>query len=753
MKKTMRTLLSAALALSLLSGACGALAFGMGETRYTLKEELSNDLTYINEISEAGGKRVETFALEYKPAGGMYPITGSGDTIYGGLTINQAVTNAEKQGYNIVAAVNTDFYSQLNGVPLGLVIENGEYKSSPEEENALCIDEEGRVSIVRRPEVKLKLQNAVVGKLSTTELTHLNKYRTDTGLYLYTSAYSTVSTRAVTEGWAVRFRIASGTLGVNSTVALVVDEILEHTTSVPIGDGYIVLTAAYASGYEEELTKYAVGDMVLLTSSCTDQTVSKAKWASGGGDILVENGALTDSSRWDKAIAGSNPRTAVGVKADGTVVWLVVEGRRSAYSVGADLTMLAEQMASLGCTTAMNLDGGGASAMAVRKPGNETCTVVNAPSDGTPRPTGAFALLVCRTATENKPERLFLKNDGVMVLSGASVTLDPAATDRAMRPIALQSSISATVTNGSVKSGVYTAGAVEGPDTVSLVSGDARGTAMVYTVTAPDTVVVKDAETNREISTLSLKRGESVRLDVSLRHLGRDVTFRKDQITFSADEAIGTITTDGVFTAGKKSNLSGSITIKAGGTEWKLPVTIPAELEDIEGHWSETYVQELFERGIVTGVTPTEFKPNDEIRRADFVLMLYRAAGKPAVDKASTFSDVPADAYYSQAVAWAQSAGIAAGTDLGTFEPAKPLLREQGFTFLYRYLKAMGKVNDETKEADLSGFKDASQISAYALTPVKVLVELGTVSGDGGLLTPLATMTRGQMAKVLCMSL
>ncbi|MBR5381930.1 MAG: S-layer homology domain-containing protein, partial [Oscillospiraceae bacterium] len=538
-----------------------------------------------------------------------------------------------------------------------------------------------------------------------------------------------------------------------STLALVVDEIVEHTTSVPIGDGYVVLTAAYASGYEEELEKYAVGDLVALTSTCTDSAVSKAKWASGGGDILVDKGALTDSASWDKAITASNPRTAVGVREDGTVIWFVVEGRRSVYSVGADLTMLAEQMAAMGCVKAMNLDGGGASAMSIRKPGEASCTLVNAPSDGTARPTGGYALLVCRTATENKPERLFLKNNGVMVLSGASVQLEPAAADRAMRPIALQSSISATVTNGTVKNGVYTAGTKAGPDEVVLASGDAHGSAMVYTVTAPDTVVVKNAETDREITSVSLRRGESIKLDASLKHLGRDVVFRKDQVSFSADETIGTITADGVFTAGNKSNLTGNITIKAGETEWKLPVTIPAELEDIEGHWSEQYVQELFQKGIVNGVTPTEFRPNDEIRRADFVLMLYRAAGKPAVQKASTFSDVPKDAYYADAVAWAQSVGIAGGTDLGTFEPSKPMLREQGFTFLYRYLKTMGQVNDETPQADLSGFKDASQVSAYALTPIRVLVGLGTVSGDGGMLMPRATMTRGQMAKVLCLSI
>ena len=58
---------------------------------------------------------------------------------------------------------------------------------------------------------KLKLQNAIVGKNKSTQLTHLNKYRTDTGLYLYTDAYSAVSTRAVRGAFASRSsRTASG---------------------------------------------------------------------------------------------------------------------------------------------------------------------------------------------------------------------------------------------------------------------------------------------------------------------------------------------------------------------------------------------------------------------------------------------------------------------------------------------------------------------------------------------------------------
>ena len=78
---------------------------------------------------------------------------------------------------------------------------------------------------------------------------------------------------------------------------------------------------------------------------------------------MVSDGAMTDPDTWDKAIASKNPRTAFGIKADGTLVSYVVDGSRSSYSVGLPLQQLAEEFLEMGCIAAINFDGGGSSAL------------------------------------------------------------------------------------------------------------------------------------------------------------------------------------------------------------------------------------------------------------------------------------------------------------------------------------------------------------------------------------------------------
>lgn len=72
------------------------------------------------------------------------------------------------------------------------------------------------------------------------------------------------------------------------------------------------------------------------------------------GGRLVTNGAANSDFE-----AGAAPRTAVGIKADGNIIFYTLDGRQSGYSYGAQLKTLAKRMVELGCVDALNLDGGG----------------------------------------------------------------------------------------------------------------------------------------------------------------------------------------------------------------------------------------------------------------------------------------------------------------------------------------------------------------------------------------------------------
>ena len=101
--------------------------------------------------------------------------------------------------------MNTDFFSTASGVPIGIVIEDGIYKSSPGKETALTITD-GQLALCETPAVSLTLTNQRSGFAVIPH--HFNKWRSATGgVYLLNRDFSTVSTRTSTSGWYVRMRV------------------------------------------------------------------------------------------------------------------------------------------------------------------------------------------------------------------------------------------------------------------------------------------------------------------------------------------------------------------------------------------------------------------------------------------------------------------------------------------------------------------------------------------------------------------
>ena len=164
---------------------------------------------------------------------------------------------------------------------------------------------------------------------------------------------------------------------------------------------------------------------------------------------------------------------------------------------------------------------------------------------------------------------------------------------------------------------------------------------------------------------------------------------------------------------------------------------------DCTASWYHEAVDYAVANGLIAGMSDTEFAPNGTLTRAMMVTILYRSAGAPAVDEPSTFTDVPEGKWYSDAIAWAQDNGIVAGTTATTFSPNSAVTREQIAAILWRY------VGEPQVEGDLSGFKDADQISGYAKEAMEWANAEGIFVGDGGKLSPKADATRAQFARII----
>ena len=742
MKKRLLCLILACMLLTTCALAYGA---GTGEAVYVNRWTLANGFTYENAFCySSSGSRNETFVVENTPGSSVYPIVLACDTIYGGMTITQMISYAESLGYNVVGAVNSDFGYWDTRIPCGMVVEDGIYKSSPEGNSALGFTD-GKAYASYKPEVYITLENDTSGGAVTT--THLNKTRSDSGVYLYSEYFSTVSTRTSSSGWYVRLKVLSGELTLDGEMELEVTEIVEGKDSVPIGEGYLILTASDKAEQGTALAKFSVGDRVTLSTECSDAKLAAQDWVSGSGNILVKDGEIFDEAKWDNTITSVNPRTAVGIRSDGTVVYLVNDGRSTA-SRGSTLRELAEDMLSMGCTTVVNMDGGGSSALALRMPGKDGFTIVNEPSDGSLRAVCTYILFVTDAAASGSARSLFIEQDGAYVLAGSSVELSYAATDNALRTVETPA-VTASATRGSVSGNVYKAPASEGTDTIRLSSGTAYGSGTLHVITKADTLKVTDAATGTALTSAVLEKGETLSLKVAAQYLLRDVYMDSSAVTYSVSGSIGTVTADGVFTATGSPGAEGTLTVSAAGLTKEISIKLDTEFEDMVGHWAESYVKALYKDGIVTGVTDTQFGPDRTMKRCDFVLMLYRAAGSPAVSESSGFTDVPDGEYYATAVAWAYANGITEGKGEGTFGPQDTLTRQEGFTFLYRALKQLGVSYTDADSSLLDKFPDAASVADWAKVPTATLISLGVVDGSDSGLNPGASLTRAQMAKML----
>ena len=148
------------------------------------------------------------------------------------------------------------------------------------------------------------------------------------------------------------------------------------------------------------------------------------------------------------------------------------------------------------------------------------------------------------------------------------------------------------------------------------------------------------------------------------------------------------------------------------------------------------------QKGITGGMSDTLFAPNAACTRAQIVTFLWRAAGSPEPKALSSFADVPADAYYAKAVAWAVENGITEGTSDTAFAPGTICTRAHGVTFLYRAAKATASVG-------ASAFTDVAD-SAYYADAVKWATEQGITKGvSSTLFGPDETCTRAQIVTFL----
>lgn len=177
--------------------------------------------------------------------------------------------------------------------------------------------------------------------------------------------------------------------------------------------------------------------------------------------------------------------------------------------------------------------------------------------------------------------------------------------------------------------------------------------------------------------------------------------------------------------------------------------TVKANFVDVAADaWYADAVQYVYENGMMSGTSETTFSPDLTTTRGMIVTILYRMENEPAVTGTTAFTDVAADQYYANAVAWAAQNGIVSGTTATTFAPNNAITREQMAAILYRYAQFKGY--DVSVKADLSVYTDAAQVSTYATDAMAWANGAQLITGTSqAMQTPASNATRAQVATIL----
>lgn len=199
---------------------------------------------------------------------------------------------------------------------------------------------------------------------------------------------------------------------------------------------------------------------------------------------------------------------------------------------------------------------------------------------------------------------------------------------------------------------------------------------------------------------------------------------------------------------------AGTISFKAKHFSIYTAVHVNASFTDIGGYpWAVDPIEGLAAKGIVKGMSESEFAPQGSVTRAQFIQMLMHALGLIQKDAASSFTDVEAGGWYYEAVASAQALGIIQGKPDGSFGINEQITRQDMAVMLHKAILLTG-LPLEGSEAAAASFKDAGQISTYAADAVSAIQRAGIISGIGsGMFAPKAAANRAQAAVIIANAL
>jgi len=319
----------------------------------------------------------------------------AGNRLIGKEPTSVLVARNRRSDQMVLAAVNGDFFAP-NGIPANIQIINGEIVKMPISRSIFAIAEQNKpaigifslkASIITKDSLT-HIIDSVNGQRTENALTFYNKFRgDDTGTNTYGSEVRLVPLQQFQVNTSLEMRVTG-----------------KRISEAPMrlnGDSFVLSGHGLAEVFLKEHIE--IDDTVRLRFTFGNGH-SKITAAVGGTPRLLRDGKI--SVEWKKEGASKafarmrHPRTAVGYNAPAdTLYFVTIDGRREGYSIGMTLDELAKYMRKLGCSNAVNLDGGGSTTMVVKD------SIINRPSDPAgERPVSNALLLVSKKQQRKMPD-------------------------------------------------------------------------------------------------------------------------------------------------------------------------------------------------------------------------------------------------------------------------------------------------------------------------------------------------------------
>lgn len=503
-----------------------------------------------------GNQEIYKLDVDQKTSQISFETSLAKDQMIGFETVSSMAHRDEAEGKYVIAGVNGDYFD-ANGAPTDLTVHNGELvttNTTPVNERTIFGVSFSGKAMIGNPEIFLGVS---VNGQKPYLINSVNKRRYAGHLVLYTPYFAS-NTMTNDLGAEVILSNVTGQLNGNGKVSATVKEVITGKGSAALKPGELVLSG-HAAG-SDYLKTLKSGDSIDINVNYDKPEWDRVQQAIGGRYHLVKGGNAQTFN-----IAGAHPRTAIGIKEDGSVFAVVIDGRR-VQSKGVTLADLAKVMKDFGAVEAMTFDGGGSSTMVTRKQGETTANVVNSPSDGRERNVSNSLLIIARKQA-GPLHSLLLNPEEITLFAGAiykDLKIAAKGLDKNNNPVSLKDPISWTSNIGKFNSdGSFTASAIPGKGTITGTAGSIAGNIAVNVTDKLDSIKVKT-------DTIIVDKNGTAPISVEGYHGGMAVIEDASAFTYTVSGGLGTVE-NGIFNASGKDGM-GVITVSYGSASAEMKV-------------------------------------------------------------------------------------------------------------------------------------------------------------------------------------